>query len=127
MGSPVHWQFLAHDDGIGERWIWRCIAVDGGIEQISEPLADFGKAVLDAAKHGFRPKSNAYVVITRGWVTHYQPHGDPVSIPPESAADGMTASGKPRKRSIQVESGRKPAADTRKPGPGKKGARQGHD
>jgi hypothetical protein len=73
--KQVQWQFIAHHDGVRESWSWRRLVIDGAVEATSERHTDFGKAVLDAVTNGFKPRTQGYVVISREWVTHYQPQG----------------------------------------------------
>jgi hypothetical protein len=120
VASRIHWQFVAHDNGLKESWVWRCIAIDGGIERMSEAHPDFGKAVLDATQHGFSPRTQAYVVIAKGWVTHYHPYGAAASIPPDSVPAVPVHKG-PARKDIRTAVG-----EVRKPARRKKDTPQGH-
>jgi hypothetical protein len=56
-----HWQFVCRDDG-AEAWTWHRVGPDGALEASSEPLPNYGKAVLDAIHHGFAPKTDSWTV-----------------------------------------------------------------
>jgi len=55
--------------------------VDGTIHHTSEPQSSFGHAVADAIAHGFRPKTEPWVVIAAGRYTHFRPGERPINIP----------------------------------------------
>jgi hypothetical protein len=80
----VNWAFFHHAD-VGQ-WTWRQLSVDGSIAEISSPLSDFGSAVGDALKHGFRPKEHHWVVSHRTGTTHFHPGNTPISIPSDRQA-----------------------------------------
>ena len=67
-----HWQFVCHDDG-PEAWSWRRAGSDGGIEAASEPMPNYGQAVMDAINHGFQPKSDSWTVHLARGSLHYPP------------------------------------------------------
>ena len=79
--KPVNWAFINH--GEESEWTWRQLSFDGSIAHISSPLQDFGAAVSDAIKHGFRPKEHHWVVTNRTGTTHFHPGSMPISIPPD--------------------------------------------
>lgn len=80
--APVNWVFNYHVD----EWTWRQLSIDGSIAHISSPLQDFGAAVSDALKQGFRPKEHHWVVMNRTGTTHFRPGSMPISIPPDRQA-----------------------------------------
>ena len=65
-----HWQFVCQDDG-AEAWTWRRAGPSGALEASSEPLPDYGKAVLDAIHHGFAPKTDSWTVHLAKDSLHY--------------------------------------------------------
>ena len=77
--KPVNWAFINHVEG--SLWTWRQLSIDGSIAHISSPLQDFGAAISDAIKHGFRPKEDHWVVTNRTGSTHFPPGRMPISIP----------------------------------------------
>jgi hypothetical protein len=86
-----HWQFVCQDDG-PEAWTWRRGGPDGALEASSEPLQNYGKAVLDAIQHGFAPKTDS-------WTVHLS--RDSLHHPPRQASAGAGREGPPyRRRSI---------------------------
>jgi hypothetical protein len=106
-----HWQFVCHDDG-AEAWSWRRAGPDGGIEASSEPMQNYGKAVADAIRHGFQPKSDSWTVHLARGSMHYPPRqGRPEELsagrftqPLEGAAE-RRRSADPRKRVTAVAVG----------------------
>src|SRR5262249_18576906 len=74
----ARWEFL-HD---GDAWIWRVFRIDGSIENMSEPMAVFGKALIDAVRHGFRPQQTHWTISDKGGVTHFAPGAAPVTSTP---------------------------------------------
>ena len=67
-----HWQFVCHDDG-AESWTWRRAGPDGLTEACSEPMQNYGKAVADAIRHGFKPKTDSWTVQLARGSMHYPP------------------------------------------------------
>ena len=67
-----HWQFVCQDDG-PEAWTWRRGGPDGALEASSEPLQNYGKAVLDAIQHGFAPKTDSWTVHLSRDSLHHPP------------------------------------------------------
>src|SRR4030095_3086843 len=84
LRTPVNWSFIHHADE--RQWTWRQLSVDGSIARISSPRADFGAAVVDAIKQGFRPREHHWVVTNRTGTTHFHPGNTPFSIPPDPPA-----------------------------------------
>jgi hypothetical protein len=83
--TPVSWELVCHIDE-GHSWTWRRLKIDGSIELTSSPLSDFGTAVGDALKHGFRPKEQHWVVKSKNWTSHFHPGDTPISITPNGQA-----------------------------------------
>ena len=73
--------FLLHEGGASTSWTWRWMHADGAIHHTSEPQSSFGHAVADAIAHGFRPKTEPWVVISAGRYTHFRPGERPINIP----------------------------------------------
>jgi hypothetical protein len=48
------------------------------------PLSEFGVAVSDAIKHGFRPKLHHWIVTNRTGTTHFHPGNAPIFVPSDS-------------------------------------------
>ena len=68
------WQFVLHTDGVREAWTWRRTRIDGAPLEVSCDFhADYGKAVNDAIRHGFRPSHEPWAVINGNSVTHFLP------------------------------------------------------
>ena len=80
----VSWAFVHHAES--SQWTWRQLSVDGSIAHISSPLFDFGAAVVDAIRHGFRPKEHHWIVTNTNGTTHFHPGNPPLSIPPDGLA-----------------------------------------
>jgi hypothetical protein len=58
--SPHHrWRFIQHRQGGKLMWLWQRFGADGRLEETSEPQKKYGEALLDAIKHGFRPKTDS--------------------------------------------------------------------
>ena len=69
------WQFVVHKNGAGEIWTWRRARLDGTpLEVSAEAHPDYGKAINDAIKHGFRPRQEPWVVTDGASITHFSPH-----------------------------------------------------
>jgi hypothetical protein len=104
----AHWQFVCHDDG-AEAWTWRRAGPDGGLEASSDPMPNYGKAVLDAINHGFQPKTDSWTVHLGRNSVHYPPrHGpaDELSFPQiESAGVHRRRRGDAAKRVTAVAVG----------------------
>jgi hypothetical protein len=79
--TPVHWELIHLPNG-SDTWAWQRLKIDGSIELTSSPLSDFGTAVADALKHGFRPKEHHWIVKSKSSVTHFHPGQTPVSVRP---------------------------------------------
>ena len=45
------------------------------MEVSAEAHPDYGKAINDAIKHGFRPRQEPWVVTDGASITHFSPHG----------------------------------------------------
>jgi hypothetical protein len=74
-----NWAFIYHH--VEKQWTWRQLSVDGSIARSSSPLSDFGEAVSEAIRHGFRPKEHHWVVTNRTGTTHFHPGKMPIPIP----------------------------------------------
>src|SRR5262245_46052175 len=81
LQTPVSWSF--NYDVHEGRWTWRQLSIDGSIAHISSAFSDYGAAVVDAIKHGFRPREHHWVVMNRTGITHFHPGNAPVSIAPD--------------------------------------------
>jgi hypothetical protein len=68
----AHWQFVCQDDG-AEAWTWHRAGPDGALEASSEPLQNYGTAVLDAINHGFAPKMDSWTVHLAKDSLHHPP------------------------------------------------------
>jgi hypothetical protein len=107
----AHWQFVCHDDG-AEAWTWRRAGSDGLLEASSEPMQNYGKAVLDAIKHGFMPKVDSWTVHLAKGSMHYPPRLGPSEemlggrlVQPREARREHRRTGDPRKRVSAVAVG----------------------
>jgi hypothetical protein len=80
----LNWAFIGHAKK--NQWTWRQLSIDGSIAHISSPLSDFGAAISDAIKHGFRPKEHHWVVTNKTGTTHFHPRSTPLSTPDSPAA-----------------------------------------
>ena len=71
------WRFTIHHQSRGRTWLWQRFAADGRLEKTSEPHPSYGKAVLDAMNHGFKPKDDASSVDLTHGVMHFPPGRQP--------------------------------------------------
>ena len=71
-------------------WTWRLLGADGCIEHQASGFEQYGLALEDAIRNGFRPKEDDWIVDAAHEVTHHE-HGqkplvilkqDPTTIPP---------------------------------------------
>src|SRR5688572_7662805 len=77
----VQWQFVEVSAAPKSRWYWRKFLASSALETLSEEFSDYGLAVSDALRHGFKPKRHPWSVVTPRATTHYAPSGDPVVVP----------------------------------------------
>jgi len=63
------WKFIRNDDGA---WSWQKVA-NGESQDSSGTFRDYGWVVQDAISHGFRPKSEPWVIMDRGKATTFKP------------------------------------------------------
>jgi hypothetical protein len=77
----VQWQFVEVSAAPKSRWYWRKFLASSALETVSEEFSDYGLAVSDALRHGFKPKRHHWSVVTPNATTHYLPSGDPVAVP----------------------------------------------
>ena len=98
-----HWQFMCHDDG-AETWTWRRAGPDGVLEASSEPLPNYGKAVVDAISHGFIPTIDSWTVHLASNSLHYPP-GQPSTDAGREGPPYRRRSADPRKRVSAVAVG----------------------
>ena len=87
--SLVQWQFVEVPATPRSRWRWRKLLVSPELETVSEEFADYGLAVCDALRHGFKPKRQHWSTVTAHGTTHYQPGGDAVAIPNAAEPGGL--------------------------------------
>lgn len=107
----AHWQFVCHDDG-AEAWTWRRAGPDGLLEASSEPMQNYGKAVADAIRHGFQPKTDSWTVQVARGSMHFPPRSGPVDelyagrhIHPREGAVERRRAADPRRRVSAVAVG----------------------
>lgn len=71
-------------------WTWRLLGADGCIEREAVGFEQYGVALHDAIRNGFRPTEDHWIVDAAREVTHHE-HGkkplvvlkqDPTTIPP---------------------------------------------
>ena len=68
----VRWNFLRVNAG----WVWQRVYADGTSEEASRPL-DFGKAIADAIRNGFRPHREYWTLVDNEFTTHFEPGAEP--------------------------------------------------
>lgn len=85
----VQWQFVEVSATPKDRWLWKKVPASDAPETVSAEFADYGLAVCDALRHGFRPKRHYWSTITRHGTTHYSPCGDPVAVPNSAEPGGF--------------------------------------
>ena len=62
------------EDTSSRQWSWRTMAADGAIIVQSEPFASYGKAVMDALRHGFQPTADDWSIETAHGIDRFK-HG----------------------------------------------------
>jgi hypothetical protein len=67
----VRWELIFTNGPDKGSWIWRLLRIDGSIEQMSEPKPDFGRAMRDAMKNGFKPSEDFWVIKRQNWITYF--------------------------------------------------------
>ena len=77
----VQWEFMEVPAAPKSRWRWRKLLVSGEQEAVSGEFEDYGLAVYDALRHGFRPKGQHWSTVTRDGTTHYQAGGEAAAAP----------------------------------------------
>src|SRR5436190_21698212 len=73
------WEFVRSANG--HQWQWRHVASDGAVQKISVSFDGFGKAITNAIRNGFHPAREHWVIVDERWCTHFEPGGNPVTIP----------------------------------------------
>jgi hypothetical protein len=84
QGEPqefVRWELVFHADG-KSGWSWRRLRIDESIASASEPFPTFGKAINDALKYGFSPRTHSWVVKNYDWTTCFYPGGRSITTGP---------------------------------------------
>ena len=82
----IRWQFIEDHEHGEISWAWRLMGADETIEQHSPQFSNYGAAVNDAIRHGFRPPEQHWIVVTPGTITHFRHGAKPVTVP--VAAEG---------------------------------------
>ena len=77
----IRWQFIEDNEHDVTYWTWRNVGVDEAIEAQSNRFANYGTAMGDAIRHGFRPREQHWIVVTPKTITHFRPGERPVTIP----------------------------------------------
>jgi hypothetical protein len=112
MSAPTSWWFKEDTSSQPTQWTWRTIAADGGILKQSAPFKDYGQAVVDAIKHGFRPTSDYWAIETahsvarfaQGQRSAFIPKIDRKPLAPSRSIEGQQESSPPvTKRSKRQE------------------------
>jgi hypothetical protein len=112
MSAPTSWWFKEDTSSQPTQWTWRTIAADGGILKQSAPFKDYGQAVVDAIKHGFRPTSDYWAIETahsiarfaHGQRSAFIPKIDRKPLAPSRSIEGQQESSPPvTKRSKRQE------------------------
>src|SRR5262245_33567961 len=75
---PYRWRFIRHHEGGARNWIWQRFGPDGRLEKTSDPHAKYGTAMLDAIRHGFRPKEHLSSIDLKLGSMHFPPGRCPV-------------------------------------------------
>ncbi len=78
-GTPDRWSFIRHhdiDDSV--TWLWQRFGPDGRLQKTSQPQPNYGKALVDALGHGFRPSEHDYSVDLPHGKLHFPPGRNPV-------------------------------------------------
>jgi hypothetical protein len=77
------WELILRENG-SQGWSWRRIGIDGSVETASGSYPNFGLAIGDAVKNGFRAKDQEWTIRTQKSTTHFPPGKTPFSIRAES-------------------------------------------
>jgi hypothetical protein len=83
----VQWQFVEVSAIPRSRWFWRKLLGSDALETVSAEFSDYGLAVCDALRRGFKPKRHHWSIVTANATTYYEPCGDPAAVP-DAAAPG---------------------------------------
>jgi hypothetical protein len=92
---PATWWFKQDPSSTPASWTWRSVAVDGSILNQSAPFPDYGHAVTDALRHGFRPTEDSWAIETAHSIARFKhgqhsafiPKTDPAARPPDYPAE----------------------------------------
>ena len=83
----VEWQFVEVSAPPESRWRWKKIVGPDALETVSRDFEDYGLAVCDALRHGFKPKRQRWSTVTRHGTTRYEAGGETAAVP-NAAAPG---------------------------------------
>lgn len=75
--GPVRWSFVRHRGNGVTTWLWQQFGPDGRLQKTSEEHSTYGKAMVNALAHGFRPSEDDYSVDLPHGRMHFPPGRDP--------------------------------------------------
>jgi hypothetical protein len=127
---PMQWQFVEIIDGKVAQWVWRRVLIDGEMVAVSEIFDDFGKAIHNALRSGFRPNDEPWVTITMHGITYFHPVDGATPVKPGSREAALAYAvheqsprfrkrGLPKPRAKQSQMSTSPSRRSKKNGPAK--------
>ena len=67
----IRWQFTEHQNDVGPFWTWTRFHLDGRAQRQSKKFPNYAKAVYDAIRNEFKPRSENWSVTVSSGTTSY--------------------------------------------------------